>query len=114
MDATKWERELVGDFLHERSRFGEAKVMRVRTRPRGKPDRSRGHDGRGDLVESPEPAGQARKVMVQIEAPRSPDPIMRRPRADREEKRGPTGARYPGQKVGPARTRSRILTTVTT
>jgi len=30
---------------------------------------------------------QARKVVKQIEAPCSPDPIMRRPRADREEKR---------------------------
>ena len=29
----------------------------------------------------------ARKVVRQIEAPCSPDPIMRRPRADREEKR---------------------------
>ena len=29
----------------------------------------------------------ARKVVKQIEAPRSPDPIMRRPCADREEKR---------------------------
>jgi hypothetical protein len=27
-----------------------------------------------------------------IETPRSPDPIMRRPCADREEKRGPTGS----------------------
>ena len=33
----------------------------------------------------------ARKVVKQIETPRSPDPIMRRPRADREEKRGPAG-----------------------
>ncbi len=30
---------------------------------------------------------QARKVVKQIETPRSPDPIMRRPCADREEKR---------------------------
>ena len=29
-----------------------------------------------------------------IETPRSPDPIMRRPCADREEKRGPTGSTY--------------------
>jgi transposase len=50
--------------------------------------RSRGDDGRGDLVESPEPEGsKAPKVAGQIEAPRPPDPIMRRPRADREEKR---------------------------
>ena len=33
----------------------------------------------------------ARKVVKQIETPRSPDPIMRRPCADREEKRGPAG-----------------------
>ncbi len=33
-----------------------------------------------------------RKVVEQIETPRSPDPIMRRPCADREEKRGPTGS----------------------
>ena len=30
---------------------------------------------------------QARKVVKQIETPRPPDPIMRRPCADREEKR---------------------------
>ena len=42
---------------------------------------------------------QARKVVGQIETSRSPDPIMRRPCADREEKRGPAGATYPGQKV---------------
>ena len=30
---------------------------------------------------------QAGKVVKQIETPRLPDPIMRRPRADREEKR---------------------------
>jgi hypothetical protein len=34
----------------------------------------------------------SRKVVEQIETPRSPDPIMRRPCADREEKRGPTGS----------------------
>src|SRR4051812_28613514 len=52
------------------------------------PRRSRGDDGRGDLVESPEPEGSnAPKVAGQIETPRPPDPIMRRPRADREEKR---------------------------
>jgi hypothetical protein len=51
--------------------------------------RSRGDDGRGDPVESPEPrAGSyAPKVAGQIETPRPPDPILRRPRADREEKR---------------------------
>jgi hypothetical protein len=55
----------------------------------GEPGRSRGDDGRGDLVESPEPAcGRlACKVVKQIEMPGPPDPIMRRPRADREEKR---------------------------
>src|SRR5271170_2823667 len=52
------------------------------------PRRSRGDDGRGDLAECPEPEGcDARKVAGQIETPRPPDPIMRRPRADREEKR---------------------------
>jgi len=52
------------------------------------PRRSRGDDGRGDLVESLEPEGSnAPKVAGQIETPRPPDPIMRRPRADREEKR---------------------------
>ena len=50
--------------------------------------RSRGDDGRGDLVESPKPEGSnAPKVARQIETPRLPDPIMRRPCADREEKR---------------------------
>jgi hypothetical protein len=39
-----------------------------------------------------------RKVVEQIETPRSPDPIMRRPCADREEKRGPTGSTYPARK----------------
>lgn len=52
------------------------------------PRRSRGDDGRGDLAESPEPkGGNAPKVVGQIETPRPPDPILRRPRADREEKR---------------------------
>ena len=52
------------------------------------PRRSRGDDGRGDLAECPEPEGSnARKVAGQIGTPRPPDPIMRRPRADREEKR---------------------------
>jgi len=52
------------------------------------PRRSRGDDGRGDLVENLEPEGSnAPKVAGQIETPRPPDPIMRRPRADREEKR---------------------------
>src|ERR1700691_5968133 len=52
------------------------------------PRRSRGDDGRGDLVASLEPEGSnAPKVAGQIETPRPPDPIMRRPRADREEKR---------------------------
>ena len=35
------------------------------------------------------------KVVKQIETSRSPDPIMRRPCADREEKRGPAGAIHP-------------------
>ena len=44
--------------------------------------------GRGDLAECPEPEGSnAPKVARQIETPRPPDPIMRRPCADREEKR---------------------------
>jgi hypothetical protein len=55
---------------------------------KAKPRRSRGDDGRGDLAESPEPEGsKAPKVEEQIETPRLPDPIMRRPSADREEKR---------------------------
>ena len=35
---------------------------------------------------------KARKVVKQIETPRSPDPIMRRPCADREEKRVTRGS----------------------
>ena len=35
---------------------------------------------------------KARKVVKQIETSRSPDPIVRRPCADRGEKRGPAGA----------------------
>ena len=35
---------------------------------------------------------KVRKVVRQIETSRSPHPIMRRPCADREEKRGPAGA----------------------
>ena len=55
---------------------------------KAEPRRSRGDDGRGDLVESPEPEGSnAPKVAGQIETPRLPDPIMRRPSVDREEKR---------------------------
>ena len=40
----------------------------------------------------PNRRAKARKVVGQIETSRSPDPIMRRPCADREEKRGPAGA----------------------
>ena len=55
---------------------------------RTEPPRSRGNGGRGNLVESPEPEGaNAPKVAGQIETPCPPDPILRRPRADREEKR---------------------------
>jgi hypothetical protein len=55
---------------------------------KAEPRRSRGDDERGDLVESPELKGSnARKVAKQIETPRSPDPIVRRPCTDREEKR---------------------------
>src|SRR3954469_24986493 len=55
---------------------------------KAEPRRSRGDDGRGDLVKRPEPEGSdAPKVARQIETPRPPDPILRRPRADREEKR---------------------------
>ena len=39
----------------------------------------------------------ARKVVRQIETPRSPDPIMRRPCADREEKRVTRGSDISGQ-----------------
>ena len=66
----------------QRSRRSSFRLTRAERR------RSRGDDGRGDLVESPEPAGShAPQVAGQIETPRPPDPIMRRPRADREEKR---------------------------
>ena len=51
------------------------------------PCRSRGDDGRGDLAESLEPEGSDAPKVAQIETPRPPDPIVRRPRADREEKR---------------------------
>ncbi len=37
----------------------------------------------------------AGQVVKQIETPRSPDPIMRRPRADREEKRVARGSDKP-------------------
>src|SRR3954452_18102357 len=50
-------------------------------------DCSRWDDGRGDLVESPEPAGISLKVVGQIETPCSPDPIVRRPCVDRKKKR---------------------------
>jgi hypothetical protein len=40
---------------------------------------------------------QAGKVVKQIETPRSPDPIMRRPCADREEKRVTPGATPSGR-----------------
>ncbi len=54
----------------------------------GETDRSRGDEGQGNLVESLEPVGvKPFKVVKQIETPRLPDPIMRRPCADREEKR---------------------------
>jgi hypothetical protein len=36
--------------------------------------------------------GESSKVVQQIETPRSPDPIVRRLRADREEKRVTRGA----------------------
>ena len=39
----------------------------------------------------------ARKVVKQIETPRPPDPIMRRPCADREEKRVTHGSEDPDQ-----------------
>ena len=42
------------------------------------------------------------KVVQQIETPRSPDPIMRRLRADREEKRVTRGTTSPGKKTGKA------------
>jgi len=43
---------------------------------------------------------KARKVVKQIERSRSPDPIMRRPCADREEKRGPAGTTHPETETG--------------
>lgn len=45
-----------------------------------------GDDGQGDLVGRLDPGTDSPKVAHQIETPRSPDPIMRRPGADREEK----------------------------
>ena len=40
----------------------------------------------------------ARKVVGQIETPCSPDPMMRRPCADREEKRVTRGSAHPARK----------------
>jgi hypothetical protein len=67
------------------------------------PRRSRGDDGRGDLGESPEPEGKgAPKVAGQIETPRPPDPIMRRPCVNREEKRVAHGkGRRPEKQLDP-------------
>ena len=45
---------------------------------------------------------KARKVARQAETPRSPDPSMRRPRADREEKRGPAATTHPATMAEPA------------
>ena len=42
---------------------------------------------------------QARKVVNQIETPCSPDPIMRRPCADREEKRVTRGSDQSGMRT---------------
>ena len=44
----------------------------------------------------PNRSASADQVVKQIETPRSPDPIMRRPRADREEKRVTRGSDTPG------------------
>ena len=41
-------------------------------------------------------SASADQVVKQIETPRSPDPIMRRPCADREEKRVTRGSDTPG------------------
>jgi hypothetical protein len=46
-------------------------------------------------VRAPSLQANARKVVKQIEALHSPDPIMRLPCADREEKRGPAGTTHP-------------------
>ena len=46
-------------------------------------------------LRAPSLRAKARKVVGQAETPRSPDPSMRRPCADREEKRGPTGTTNP-------------------
>ena len=45
----------------------------------------------------PNRSASADQVVKQIETPRSPAPIMRRPRADREEKRVTRGSDTPGQ-----------------
>ena len=81
-----------------RERLNDRRPRHSELAREGGPDRSRGDDGRGDLVESPEPEGHARKVVGQIETPRPPDPIMRRPRADREEKRVTHGSEIPDRK----------------
>ena len=51
----------------------------------------------GKTISLRTPSLQAKvcKVVKQIETSRSPDPIMRRPCADREEKRGPAGTIHP-------------------
>lgn len=63
-------------------------MTRKEFRLKGEADRSRGDEGQDDLVESPEPVRrEVDEVVKQIETSRLPDPIMRRPHADREEKR---------------------------
>ena len=51
------------------------------------PCRSRGDDGRGDPAESPEPRGSRPEGRHTDWDAHPPDPLMRRPRADRGEKR---------------------------
>jgi hypothetical protein len=46
--------------------------------------------------------GESSKVVQQIETPRSPDPIVGRLRADREEKRVTRGATGSGKETGKA------------
>ena len=54
-----------------------------------------GDDGKTISLRTPSLRAKACKVVRQIETSCSPDPIMRRPCADREEKRGPAGATDP-------------------
>ena len=87
----------------------------MRRRPRERPERRGGPDttnsperanrivpvgtmGEAISLRVPNLQAHARKVVTQIETPRSPDPIMRRPCADREEKRVTRGSDISGRR----------------